>query len=257
MALVEVKGAKSLTNLYAEGLEVTYTDSGNSKEERVVYLNGVVLSDEEVEQEEEQNIAMRDLYLGAQSLKLAKKMERERQEYFESLYDFSYGVSNITEEPYYLGSTESNALRIIDQKESYNLKIVKLKERYSHFRGVLSGLNESDSNLLRNYFENGYKVEYEELRACISRLSSYLYEHGEARRKSLDAEAMKRYVQDRKTRRIADSKSDAKQNEGKQQYLIDGKFIYLDDNSHKALKQQEIEKRQAFKQRFADTFEIA
>ena len=246
-----------MTNLHLEGFEASYTDDSNSKENRIVYLNGVVLSDEEIEREEQQNIVMHDLYLGAQSLKLAKKMECERQEYFDSLYDFTYGVSNVTEEPYYLGSTESNALRIIDQKEAYNLKIVKLKERYSHFRGVLSGLNQNDSNLLRNYFENGYKVEYEELRACISRLSSYLNEQEEARGKSLDVEAAKRYTEERKARRIANSKSVAKQNEGKEHYLIDGKFIYLDKDSYNALQQQEFEKRQAFKQRGLNTFEIA
>lgn len=212
---------------------------------------------EELEQEEQQNIVMYDLYLGSQSLKLAIKMQRERQEYFESLYEFSYGVMNLAEEFVYRGNTESEAINIIVLKETYDLKITKLKERYSRFRGVLRGLNENDSNLLRNYFENGYKVEYEELRACISRLSSYLNEQEEARGKSLDAEAMEKYIEDRKAGRIANSKSIAKQNEGKQQYLIDGKFIYMDDNSHKALKQQEIEKRQVFKQRIADTFEIA
>lgn len=241
-----------MTNIHEEGFEATYTDNVYSKENRIVHLNDVVMSDEEIEQDCQQNIVMYDLYSGFQSLKLARRMERERKEYFESLYDFSYGVSNITDEPLYLGSTESKALNIIDQKESYDLKIAKLKERYSHFKGVLRGLNENDSNLLRNYFENGYKVDYEELRACVSRLSSYLNEQEEARGKSLDAEAMEKYIEDRKAHRIADSKSVAKQNEGKQQYLVDGKFIYMDEDEYKAHEQKQADSRRVFEQMIVD-----
>jgi hypothetical protein len=70
--------------------------------------------------------------------------------------------------------------------------------------------------MIRNYFEHGHKVDYDELRACINRVSKYLEETEEAREKALDHEAMQKYAARRKIQRIAESKATSKQNEGKQ-----------------------------------------
>lgn len=172
--------------------EVIYQDEQNKKkEERTVLMNGQVLTNKEVDKEETQRVLMYDLYLGAQSLALAKKMEQEREEYFASLYDFSYGISNLTEEPLYLGSTDSNAIKIIEQKETYNKKIVRLKERYSRFRALLLNFNEGDRYLLRCYFEYGQKRNYEEIQACVRRLEKHINRIEKAQEYILDSKMWK------------------------------------------------------------------
>jgi len=222
-----------MVELHPVELESVYANEDlKSKEERKVILNGVVLTEKEIDSEEKQRIAMYDLYLGAQSLRLAQQLEHERNDYFESLYDFSYGVVNLSDEPVFMGSTESKALYIIDEKKSYDLKIIKLKERYSRFRGLLSGLDKHDVHLLRNYFEHGHKVDYETLRMTINRISKYLNEQEVARGKALDAEAAEEYAEELKTRRIKEGRAIAKQNEGKQQYLIDGVFVYMSQEEY-------------------------
>jgi len=191
------------------------------------------------EQEETENILMQDVHQAAQSLNAALKMERERLEYFESLYDFSYGVSNLTEEPVYLGSTESKALYIIDQKQAYEMRIGKLKERYSRFKGLVRGLPNNDKRMITNYFEHGHKVDYDELRACINRVSKYMEEAEEAREKALDHEAAQKYAVERKMQRIEKSRASIKENEGKKQYLINGRFEYMTDKEYQLYQQQE------------------
>lgn len=246
-----------MRQIHPYDIEAIYTDENKAKQNRTVLLNNQMLSEKEVEEEENQRVLMYDLYLGAQSLKLAKKMERERKEYFESLYEFSYGISNVTDEPLYLGSTESKALNIIDEKESYDLKITKLKERYSRFKGVLSGLNLYDSNLLRNYFENGYRVDYEELRACIGRLSSHLNVQEEAREKALDAEAVEDLREYRKQNPEKFRKEIKPIEPGQKHFNIDGRFVYMTDEGYRNYQLQQTKKRQAFQQEIADTFETA
>ena len=148
---------------------------GATEERRDVFLGSRQLSPREVTHEETQRVLMYDLYLGAQAYKLALKFEDERQEYFDSLYDFSYGVSclsDLTDEPVFIGNTESRAIRIIEEKEAYDKRIEKLKKRYRGFRRLLDGLNEEDEHLLRRYFEYGHRVDYEQVRASISRLTN-------------------------------------------------------------------------------------
>jgi len=147
---------------------------GGTEERRDVFLGSRQLSASEVTREETQRVLMYDLYLGAQALKLALKFMNERKEYFESLYDFSYGVSclsDITDQPVFIGNTESHAMRIIDEKEAYDKRIEKLMERYRGFKKIIGGLSEEDQHLLIRYFEYGHRVDYEQVRACINRLS--------------------------------------------------------------------------------------
>lgn len=210
--------------------EVIYQDEQvKTKEERTVTMNGQVLTNKEVDKEETQRVLIYDLYLGAQSLSLAKKMEQERDEYFASLYDFSYGISNLTEEPLYLGSTDSNAIKIIEEKETYNKKIVRLKERYSRFRALLLNFKEQDRQLLRSYFEHGQKKNYEEIQACVRRLEKYISRIEKAREKMLERQTMDDYQEQLKSIRAQQGRENFQTNwdEQKQQHLVDGRFVYM------------------------------
>lgn len=165
-----------LTEVYSvtQAQDLWLGSSGISRK-RQVFLGDKVLTSKELEYEETQRVVIYDLYLGAQAYKLALKFEDEREEYFDSLYDFSYGVSclsDLTDQPVFIGNTESHAMRIIDEKEAYDKRIEKLKNRYKGFRMLLSGLNDEDEHLLRRYFEYGHRVDYEQVRACINRLSN-------------------------------------------------------------------------------------
>lgn len=157
-----------LTEVYIENQNSWFSDPV-----RQVFLGDKQLTKAEVVCEEEQRVLMHDLYLGAQSLKLALKFVDERKEYFESLYDFSYGVSylsDLTDPSIFIGTTESHAMRIIDEKEAYDKRIKKLLERYRGFKKIIGGLREDDQDLLIRYFEYGHKLSYELIRECIHRL---------------------------------------------------------------------------------------
>ncbi|MGE7667384.1 hypothetical protein ACQKMN_16920 [Ureibacillus composti] len=227
-----------MQSLHPIEMEVTYEDELNpTKNTRVVKLGDKVLSEREIEEEERDRVLMYDLFQGAQALRLAEKLERERDQYCEELYQFSYGVCSYDSEGApYLTKTDSIVFQIIDLKDSYDKRIKKLKKRYNAFRSLLSTLTEEDSQILRDYFERGRKVEYEFLRACIGRVRKPIESYQKTQEKQLDAEAMDAFKEQRRLKRENDIKEQQEEQKqlsiGKKHCLINGEFVYLTEEEY-------------------------
>ncbi|PIC71143.1 hypothetical protein CSV77_03635 [Sporosarcina sp. P16b] len=108
-----------------------------------------------------------NLWKDAQGKSLADRMETEKEEHFEQLYEFSYGVS-MYEEDYFLPKrTDMVALLIIEEKDMYERKIRKARQQYHRFNEVCGQLSVEDKRMFTSYFEWSRKVDYEQLRQSI------------------------------------------------------------------------------------------
>lgn len=110
---------------------------------------------------------MYQLHIDGQSLFLANRLLRERDEYFSELYHFTYGICHYDNIEFLPTLTETTALSIIHQKELYDKRIERLQERYARFQRLIEDLFESDRKLIVDYFEWNQKIDYEQLLNCI------------------------------------------------------------------------------------------
>lgn len=112
---------------------------------------------------------MYSMYLDAQSKGLAISLKRQKQEHFEALYEFSYGVPAYDAIDRMPSQTEKVALLIVDEKARYEKRISKLLAKHNRFYAALDVLDPSDKELLLNYFERNMLVDYEVLRNVFKR----------------------------------------------------------------------------------------
>lgn len=118
---------------------------------------------------------MYQLFLDGQSGAVANRLENERNDFFEHLYTFSYGVPNYKIlDKSVACTTDTIALQIIYEKERYDKRIERSRLRYARFQRLVGDLEEPDKELIVSYFERCEKVEYELLRSCITRNLEYL-----------------------------------------------------------------------------------
>lgn len=108
-----------------------------------------------------------NLWKDAQGGRLADRMEIEKEEHFEQLYEFSYGVSMYEEDYFLPKKTDTVALLIIEEKDMYERKIRKVRQQYQRFKEVCRKLSVEDRRMFTSYFEWSCKVDYEQLRQSI------------------------------------------------------------------------------------------
>lgn len=108
-----------------------------------------------------------NLWKDAQGKRLADRMEIEKKDHFEQLYEFSYGVSMYEEDYFLPKKTDMVALLIIEEKDMYERNIHKARQQYQRFNEVCRQLPVEDRYTFTNYFEQSRKVDYEELRRSI------------------------------------------------------------------------------------------
>jgi len=107
------------------------------------------------------------LWKDATSKELAKYLERTMEEHFAGLYEFSYGVTSYTEDPWMMKGTERLALMIIAEKENRNHQIERLERAYNRFCTIMDSLPTQDVEVLQQYFMKRKKVDYELLRGVV------------------------------------------------------------------------------------------
>lgn len=111
---------------------------------------------------------MYSMWMDAQANRLANDLERKMNDYFQDLYEFSYGVTLYdTMEHSAPRKTDTLALMIIDEKEAYKKRIKCARVQHSRFKKICSQLFQYDRELFIRYFERSEKVEYELLRESI------------------------------------------------------------------------------------------
>lgn len=77
------------------------------------------------------------LWKDATSKELAKYLKRSAEQYFQELYEFSYGVTSYDDGVSITKGTERLALMIIAEKENRKRQIDRLERAYERFCSIL------------------------------------------------------------------------------------------------------------------------
>lgn len=198
------------------------------------------------EVEEDRRITMYELAKNAHAGYEAERMIQARTDYFASLYD-DIRFFSVKIDPFAEGSgspaVEVQALDILDTKQAYDRRIVKLQERYSRWKGLLSSFNEHEADLLKRYFEEGDKIPLHTIERVLKKAGKQFEDEEALRGRSLDARAMRQYREQYQSETRAKSPS---VNEGKQQYLIRGRFVYLSPEEYKEHQEKEAARMRRF-----------
>lgn len=108
------------------------------------------------------------MWKDATSKELAKYLKRSAEQYFQELYEFSYGVTSYEDVSITKG-TERLALMIIAEKENRKQQIDRLERGYERFSSILDSLPSQDMKVLQQYFKERKKVDYELLRGVVKK----------------------------------------------------------------------------------------
>ncbi|PIC75040.1 hypothetical protein [Sporosarcina sp. P17b] len=126
--------------------------------------------DKTMDQEEARiRSVMYNLWMGAQSKHLAKRMKDRQAAHYEQLYEFSYGVVSYDPEDRMVKGTENIALMIIDEKRAFAKRIANLYAEHDTFRSIMASLDEPSRRILTQYFMHHNKVDYETLRQALKK----------------------------------------------------------------------------------------
>ncbi|MEY9973849.1 hypothetical protein ABH966_004249 [Lysinibacillus sp. RC46] len=109
------------------------------------------------------------LWKDATSKELAMYLKRSAEQYFQELYEFSYGVTSYDEDVSTTKGTERLALMIIVEKENRKRQINRLERAYERFWSILGSLPTQDVEVLQQYFIERKKVDYELLRGVVKK----------------------------------------------------------------------------------------
>lgn len=109
------------------------------------------------------------LWKDATSKELAKYLKQSAEQYFQELYEFSYGVTSYDEDVSITKGTERLALMIIAEKENRKRQIDRLERAYERFCSILESLPTQDVEVLQQYFIERKKVDYELLRGVVKK----------------------------------------------------------------------------------------
>lgn len=109
------------------------------------------------------------LWKDATSKELAKYLKRSAEQYFQELYEFSYGVTSYDEDVTVSKGTERLALMIVAEKENRKRQIDRLERAYERFNSILDSLPIQDVEVLQQYFIERKKVDYELLRGVVKK----------------------------------------------------------------------------------------
>lgn len=109
------------------------------------------------------------LWKDATSNELAKYLKRSAEQYFQELYEFSYGVTSYDENVSITKGTERLALMIIAEKENRKRQIDRLERGYERFCSIMDSLPTQDVEVLQQYFIERKKVDYELLREVVKK----------------------------------------------------------------------------------------
>ncbi|MGN4127232.1 hypothetical protein ACMGD3_19810 [Lysinibacillus sphaericus] len=109
------------------------------------------------------------LWKDATSKELAMYLKLSAEQYFQELYEFSYGVTSYDDDVSITKGTERLALMIIAEKENRKRQIDRLERAYERFCSILESLPSQDVEVLQQYFIERKKVDYELLRGVLKK----------------------------------------------------------------------------------------
>lgn len=186
---------------------------------------------------------MYTLWMDGQANRLANYLERKKAERFADLNNFSYGVPFQEDALYRITSnTEYLVLRNIYAKETYIKRINNARNQYERFKSICDQLSFGDRELIVNYFEHSHKVPYELLRATIQSNLTML----ERIYREVENEKESYVIRKERGCTSQEARNYHAQLEGKQQYFIHGRYVYLTEEEYADHQKQQEAKQTAW-----------
>lgn len=194
---------------------------------------------------EDRHLNLYDLRKLAQSGKEADRLLKQRESYFESLYDdIRYGYipfgDFLTEERALTADTASQAIEIAENKAVYDKRIIKAQERYRRWRTMLQQLPAGEARIMEGYFERGEQIEDDEANQLAIRLAEQYgveLEDVENKKEKDSLEVLKQInakeKKNTKTLQIRQTNNEL--------YLIRGEFVEMTVGEYQAYNQQQGE----------------
>lgn len=109
------------------------------------------------------------LWKDATSKELAKYLERTAEQYYQELYEFSYGVTSYDDDSWMMRGTERLALMVVVEKENRKRQIKRLERSYKRFCTIMDSLSSNDSKVLQEFYMKRQKVDYELLHGVVEK----------------------------------------------------------------------------------------
>ncbi|WP_404336417.1 hypothetical protein [Planococcus rifietoensis] len=175
-----------------------------------------------------------------------ERMERERPAYFKAIYKdirlYAYRYTDYSDEAGGSPGVEAQVIEIIDRKNTYDLRIARLKERYNRWTDFLGRLDSASADILQRRFElNAWVSEPELTWACQNALKVWTKLEDE-REKELDQEVWAHVVDMRERYPELFESRPTKREPEKKQYNIGGKFISMLPVEYAAYRQSELDR---------------
>ncbi|WP_131272623.1 hypothetical protein [Jeotgalibacillus soli] len=104
----------------------------------------------------------------AEGLIKAKELEEHREDYFQDLYDFSFGVGKYDKEYGFSSDTAFFAIEIVSAKSNYEKQVKKQKDKYNRFWRVVNMMPPIDAAVFKKAFIQQVTVNTNRLREIIS-----------------------------------------------------------------------------------------
>lgn len=181
----------------------------------------------------------------AQSLTRAKRLEKHRGMYFKEIYETIIYSSARFDDGYtrHLSSaTDIQAIRIIELKERYDKRVQQEYDRHVQWCELLEWANERDRLIMIRYFQKKKYVDPKVITRLLYRIEKRLneeYRRIEMERNELAKEKYKEYRSDNIDKFIVTPSPDRM---NKQQYLINGRFVYMTEEEYQEHLQQQAER---------------
>ncbi|MBT2569845.1 hypothetical protein [Planococcus sp. ISL-110] len=178
------------------------------------------------ELDENRRLSVFELTQSATAMVEALKLEWEREDYYESLCEdiryYAYRYDDGSGIPGASPATEVQALEILDAKNAYDLRIIKLKEKYSRWRAFLWSIDEGTATTLENYFEKRVELSPEVITKAIQKASRAWEKEENLRARALDYQAKEDYTE------LCERFPELRRRGMKKfPYLIDGEIVQL------------------------------
>lgn len=165
----------------------------------------------------------------AQALTRAKKLERNRAEYFQSLYSrIIYPCFNLDYLNPRPGSAapDTQAIKLIKSQKRYDRKIRKEYERHVRWRAILEWTSESDKHIMIRYFQKKKYVNPKTINRILTEVEQLLEGQEKEIEVQRDEQAKQDYMEYMKNK-VKHSRPVEELQSDKEKYLINGEFVYL------------------------------
>lgn len=203
------------------------------------------------------NITKWQIFHLSQALTRAKRLEKYREEFHEELYE-SILYPTVHYDKEFTGNMGSpavdiQAIRVIELKERYDRRIQREYDRHARWKRLLEWLDNNDKHIMIRYFEKKKSVQPK----IINRLLSKIEKRLDQEEKCIEHERMEQSTAEyrvyqeltrafRKTR----APTNSVEHEDKQQYIINGRFVYMTEQEHADhLLQEKESKRKMYENR--------